>query len=102
MSERRYKQVRFTREIMDSFLRGFHRHRIEKLPEDVSFVKGHYDHERDMFVMTIQSEKFDPVTEGDKIPRTGINIIQTFCDNCGQEMFVDRIEETMFCAACDI
>lgn len=102
MSEKRYKQLQFAGEAMDSFLRGFHRHRIEKLPEDVSFVKGHYDDQRDMFVMTIQSEEFDAIPEGDEIPRTGFNIIQTVCNDCGQEMFVDRIEDTMFCAACDI
>lgn len=66
-SEKRVKSVRMTREVVNPLFRG-DMAMICGLPDDADFKRFYRDGARDMLVFVFQSEEFDPVKEGEKIP----------------------------------
>lgn len=42
------------------------------LPKDAEVVRIDYEHDRDTYYFIVESEQFDPVKEGEKIPETDV------------------------------
>ncbi len=85
MKERRLKAVRFSPQ---NFIEMFSSPRATKfitdadVPSDSAVIGVNYDPATCYFLLTIVSEKFDPVPEGAKIPVMDITA-ETFLCKCG-------------------
>lgn len=66
-SEKRIKGVRMTREVINPVFRGDVAVMCG-LPDDADFKRFYRDGTRDMLVFVFESDEFDVVKEGDKIP----------------------------------
>lgn len=66
-NEKRVKAVEMTREIVNPLFRG-DLAMMCGLPDDATFKRFYRDGERDMLLFVFESEEFDIVEEGERIP----------------------------------